>query len=90
MVDRVAVDDSVLGSQILVLPIVILDRDREADRRIAQLLERDVIAPAAEPVGAPDLANVEAGTTTTVNLPLEVGELGETITVAGAAPATRS
>ena len=33
MVDRVAIDDAVLGPQILVLPIVILDRDREADRR---------------------------------------------------------
>ncbi len=34
-------------------------------------------------------ANVEAGTTTTVNLPLEVGEVGETVTVAGAAPLLR-
>src|SRR3546814_4673644 len=42
------------------LPVVIFDRDRETDRRIACLLERDMIAATAEAVGAPDLADVEA------------------------------
>ena len=60
MVDRVAVADAVLGPQILVLPVVILDRDVEPRGRIAELEERDVVAAAAEAVGAPDLANVEA------------------------------
>ena len=60
MVDRVAIDGAVLGPEILVLPIVILDRDREADGGEAELLEGDMIAAAAEPVGAPDLADVEA------------------------------
>ena len=46
--------------QILVLPVVILDRDREADRREAELQELDMVAAAAEPVVAPDLADVEA------------------------------
>src|SRR6185436_8194244 len=60
MVDRVAIDLAVLGPEILVLPVVILDRDREADGGEAELLEGDMVAAAAEAVGAPDLADVEA------------------------------
>ena len=59
MVDRVAVADAVLGPQILVLPVVILDRDGDPRRGIAELEERDVVAAAAETVGAPDLPDVE-------------------------------
>ena len=60
MIDRVAIDGAVLGPEILVLPIVILDRDGEADRRETELLERDMVAAAAEAIGAPDLPHVEA------------------------------
>ena len=60
MVDRVAIDDSILGPEILVLPIVILDRDGEADRREAGVEELAMVAAAAEAVVAPDRADVEA------------------------------
>ena len=59
MVDGVAVTDALLGPQILVLPIVILDRDADPRRRIAELEERDVVTAAAEAIGAPDLPDVE-------------------------------
>ena len=39
MVDRVAIDGAVLGPEILVLPVVILDRDCEAHRREARVQE---------------------------------------------------
>jgi hypothetical protein len=38
-----------------VLVIVILDRHAEPDRGVAGVEERDVVAAAAHPVGAPDL-----------------------------------
>jgi hypothetical protein len=60
LVDRVAILDAVLGAQILVLPIVILDRDGDPDRREAEVEELGMVAAAAEAVVAPDLADVEA------------------------------
>src|SRR5205085_7975559 len=43
MVDRVAVADAVLGPQILMLPVVILDGDADPRGRIAELEERNVV-----------------------------------------------
>src|SRR4051812_11013894 len=60
MVDGVAVADAVFGSQVLVLPIVILDRDIQPRSRVAELEERNVVAAATEAVSAPDLPQVEA------------------------------
>ena len=45
--------------QILVLPIVILDRDREAHSGKAGVEELGMVAAAAEAVVAPDLHDVE-------------------------------
>src|SRR4051794_13061154 len=59
MVDGVAVTLAVLGPQVLVLPVVILDRDADPRRGKAELEERDMVAAAAEAVGAPDLPHVE-------------------------------
>src|SRR6185369_17957263 len=44
---------------ILVLPVVILDRDGEPRRRITELEERNMVAAAAEAVGRPYLPHVE-------------------------------
>ncbi len=41
------------------LPVVILDGDADPRRGIAELEERDMVAAAAEAVGAPDLPHVE-------------------------------
>src|SRR5436190_20181037 len=59
MVDGVAVDLAVFGSEVLVLPVVILDRDREADRGEAVVQKFRMVAAAAEAVVAPDLHDVE-------------------------------
>ena len=59
MVDGVAITDAVLDPHVLVLPIVILDRGREAHRRKASVQEFDMVAAPAEAVGAPDLADIE-------------------------------
>src|SRR4051794_2797805 len=60
MVDGVAVALAVLGTQVLVLPVVILDRDRKPRCGIAYFQERNMVAAPAEAVGAPDLAHVES------------------------------
>src|SRR5689334_20011318 len=60
MIDGVAVADALLGPKILVLPVVILDRDADPRRRETHLQERNMVAAALEPVSPPDLPNVEA------------------------------
>ena len=60
LVDGVAVWIALLDPQILVLPVVILDRDRKADRGEAGVQKFGMVAAAAEAVVAPDLHDVEA------------------------------
>ena len=59
MVDRVAVSLALLGPQILMLPVVIFDRDADARGGISKLQERDVVPASAEAVRAPDLSDIE-------------------------------
>jgi hypothetical protein len=75
LVDRVAILDAVLDAQILVLVVVILDRDREADGGVAGVQQLGVVAAAAEAVVAPDLADVEAEADPGRQLGEEAGEV---------------
>ena len=60
LVDGVAIFDALFGAQVLVLPVIILDRDADPRGGISKLQERNMVAAAPETVGAPDLPDVEA------------------------------